>query len=119
MQRRSGLVAALLLAAATSFPFDASSDSGSLQDARRTRWALAADREAPAQESPSPFPKPSLPSAGLGWVKAGEAKPDCALQLELDQSWAFYADWDRYRTKLPQVRDTVDTLLVGLQLKFR
>jgi hypothetical protein len=119
MPRRSSNVVAAALAAAASFPFDAASDSGSLQDARRARWALAVDREPLAQESPSLFPKLSPSSAGIGWAKTGEAKPDCALQLELEQGWALYADWDRYRTKLPQVRDTVDTILVGLQLRFR
>jgi hypothetical protein len=119
MPGRSSRIAAVALTALASFPFDASSDSGALQDPRRSRWMLAVQHEAAPLESPELSPKLSPPGGGIGWVKAGEAKPDCALQLKLEEGWALYADWDRYRTKLPQVRETVDTVLVGLQLKFR
>jgi len=119
MPGRSSRIAAVALTALASLPFDASSDSGALQDPRRSRWMLAVQHEAAPLESQELLPKLSSPGGGIGWVKAGEAKPDCALQLKLEEGWALYADWDRYRTKLPQVRETVDTVLVGLQLKFR
>jgi len=46
-------------------------------------------------------------------------RPGGSVQLEIDGSVALWADWDRYRPKTAQVRESVDTILFGLQVTFR
>jgi hypothetical protein len=121
MPHRLPLLAAATAATLIGFSLEIQAQPSSLQDARPAPFALPADRAAWDEDkllalrvtSPS-----GVAGAELGWAKATETRPGGGLQLDLDQGWALYADWDRYRTKLPQVRETVDTLLVGLHYKF-
>jgi hypothetical protein len=121
MPRRPLSLAATAVAALFAFPAEIQAQPQSLQYARPGRFSLPPER--PAWDDEKLLALRALSPAGvadadLGWLKAREAKPGVGLQLELDQGWALYADWDRYRTRLPQVRENVDTILVGLQLRF-
>jgi hypothetical protein len=109
---------AAVLAALSAVPPSAlaQSPSDSLQSARRERWALIAERalwDAGQLRSPS---SASVFPADPGWLRSADFKP--AVQVDLAQGWALCADWDRYRPKVVQVRESVDTLLLGLQFKF-
>jgi hypothetical protein len=92
-----------------------------LQETHRASWTLAPERsgwteeKAEARLALSPT---GVSSAELGWLKTTDLKPGGGLQLDIAQSWALYADWERYRPRAVQVRETVDTLLLGLQFSF-
>ena len=120
MQRRSVSIAAAALAALAAFPADSSAESRLLQDARRTAWMFVAERATGIDEK---HPAPLLASpegvagAELSWIRASGLRPG-SVQLDLAPGLALRADWDRYRPKLVQVRERIDTLLLGLQLTF-
>jgi hypothetical protein len=93
----------------------AQSQADSLQSARRERWALIAERALwDAEQAPRAV---SSASADPGWLRSADFRP--AVQVDLAQGWALCADWDRYRPKAVQMRESIDTLLLGLQYKFR
>jgi hypothetical protein len=122
MVRRSVRLAAVALAAIAALPFDSFADSRLLQDTRRNAWAFLSERspwgddkiEALRILSPA-----GVPGSEISWLKSSDLKPGSGLQLDLEQGWALRADWDRYRPRAVQVRETVDTLLLGLQYTFR
>ena len=122
MQQRWMPFAAAAASLLAAFPFDSFADSQLLQDVRRDAWALLAKSSASlAEKLPAP---PALSPSGvsaaeLGWVKPSELRPGGSVQLECESGVALWADWDRYRPKMAQVRDSVDTLLIGLQVTFR
>ena len=114
------IAAALVALAAVPPPVLAESQSDTQQGARRERWALIADRalwdaeQAQATRNPSSV---SVFDTDPGWLRSSDFKP--AVQLDLAQGWALCADWARYRPKAVQVRESIDTLVLGLQYKFR
>ena len=121
MPHRPLLLAAAAAASLSALAPEIQAQPPSLQDARPMRLALPAERPAWEEDkllAPRVMSPSGVAGADLGWLKACEAKPGGGVQLELEQGLALYADWERYRTKLPQVRETVDTILVGLRLKF-
>jgi hypothetical protein len=110
---------AVSVAALAAVPNDVFAD---LQKAHRASWTLAPERSGWTEEKAEA--RLALSSAGVlsaepGWVKTSDLKPGSGLQLDIAQSWALYADWERYRPRAVQARETVDTLLVGLQYTFR
>jgi hypothetical protein len=111
-RRCSGLA---VLAALAAFPpvVLAQSQSDDLQSAR-DRWALLAERA--VQDSEQALRRLLPAGADTGWLRSAEFKP--AVQVGLAQGWALCADWDRYRPKVVQARESVDTFLLGLQYKF-
>jgi len=121
MRRRWIPVATAAAALIAALPLESSADSRLLQDARRSAWTVLAERgesfleKLPAARTLSPD---GVSSAEFGWLKPSDPRPGGCLQLELDKGLALWADWDRYRPKTPQVRETVDTVLVGLQFRF-
>ena len=119
---RSGFRIAAALAALAAIPPNVLAQSGSegLQSARRDRWALIAERalwDAEEAQSPRTHSSAGIFDADPGWLRSSDFKP--AVQVDLAQGWALCADWARYRPKAVQVRESVDTLLLGLQYKFR
>jgi len=122
MQQRWLPFAAAATSLFAAFPIDSFADSQLLQDVRRDAWALLAKGSASlAEKLPAP---PTLSPSGVyasesGWVKPSELRPGGSVQLELDGSVALWADWERYRPKTAQVRESVDTILFGLQVTFR
>jgi len=118
MVRRSVRLAALALATLASVPPDVLADQ---QDARGNRWTLSSERSARGDEKLEAL-RVLSPAGVLGpeinWVKTSDLKPGSGLQLELEQGWALRADWDRYRPKAVQVREAIDTFLLGLQYTF-
>jgi len=121
MQRRSVSIAAVAFAALAAYPLDSSAESRLLQDARRNAWAFLAERTTWAGEQP-PLPRPAsfdgVAIAELSWVRTSELRPGGSVQLDLAPGMALWADWDRYRPKAVQMRDRIDTLLLGLQFTF-
>jgi hypothetical protein len=118
----SGFRIAAALAALAAVPPGvlAETQSDASQGARRERWALIAGRSLWDVDQTQPARTPS--SAGVfeadpGWLRSSDFKP--ALQVDLSQGWALCADWARYRPKVVQVRESIDTLLLGFQYKFR
>jgi hypothetical protein len=114
--RRSIRLAAISFAALAALPNDAFADPR----ARQNAWALAVERsyEERIEALRALSPAGVLP-AEFGWVKASDLKPGAGLQLDLAAGLALCAEWDRYRPKGVQVRETVDTLVLGLQFTFR
>jgi len=118
MLRRSVRLAAVFLAALAAVPFDVFADQ---QDARRTWAMLSAERSAWIEdkvEAPRTLSPSSVFIAEVGWLKMSDFRRGAGLQFDIAQSWALCADWDRHRPKTPQVRETVDTFLLGVQYKF-
>ena len=121
MQRRWVPVATAAAVVFAALPFESFADSRLLQDARRNAWAVLAERgeslfeKLPVKRALSPD---GVPSADFGWLKPCDPRPGGSVQLELERGLALWADWDRYRPKAPQVRETVDTLVVGLRFRF-
>jgi hypothetical protein len=113
-RRCSGLAAVLAALAAVPHGVLAQSQSDDLQSARRDRWALQAERA--AWDSEQALRSLSPAGADTGWLRSAEFKP--AVQVGLAPGWALCADWDRYRPKVVQVRESIDTILLGLQYKF-
>jgi len=93
----------------------AQSQPDDLQSARPERWALVAER-APWDGEQALRPLSPAAGADTGWLRSAEFRP--AVQLGLAQGWALCADWDRYRPKAVQPRESIDTFLLGLQYKF-
>ena len=92
-----------------------------LQKTHRASWTLAPERSGGTEEKAEAVRAVSSAgalSAEFGWLKTADLKPGSGLQLDIAQSWALYADWERYRPRAVQVRETVDTLLLGLQFTF-
>jgi hypothetical protein len=117
MVRRSvGL--AVSFAALAAVPNDVFAD---LQTVHRAAWTLSPERSGWAEEKVEgrALSPAGVLSAELGWLKTSDLKPGSGLQLDIAQSWALCADWERYRPKAVQVRESIDTLLVGLQYTFR
>jgi hypothetical protein len=121
MERSAFRIAAALAALAAVPPSVlAQSESDGLQIARRDRWTLVAERALWDAEQAQPrrtLSAASVFDADPGWLRSSDFKP--AVQVDLAQGWALCADWARYRPKAVQVRESVDTLLLGLQYKFR
>jgi hypothetical protein len=121
MQYRWVPFASAAAAVLAALPRESLADSRLLQDTRRSAWALLAERgeslfeKVPVTRVVSPD---GVSSAEFGWVKPSDPRPGGSVQLELDRGVALWADWDRYRPKAAQVRETIDTLLVGLQFRF-
>ena|ERR1041385_3774418 len=121
MPRLPPPLAAVAAAALFAFPPQIQAQPPLLQSARPVHLSLPAERPAWDEDkliAPRAMSPSGVAAAELGWLRAAEARPGSGVQLELEQGWALYADWDRYRTKVPQVRETVDTIRVGLQLRF-
>jgi hypothetical protein len=117
--RRSIRLAAISFAAFAAVPNDVLAQ---VQGASRNAWALLAERTAWREDKPETLHVLSpagVSPAEFGWVKASELKPGSGLQLDLAAGLALSAEWERYRPKGVQVRETVDTLLLGLQFTFR
>src|SRR6185295_4196993 len=117
MQRRWIPVATAAAALFGALPFESSADSRLLQDTRRSAGSLLAERGEPLFEklpATRALSRDGVSSAEFGWLKQNDPRPGGSFQLELERGLALWADWDRYRPKTPQVRETVDTLLVGL-----
>jgi hypothetical protein len=111
MERSAFRIAAALAAlAAVPSGVLAQAQSATLQSAR---WSLIAE-QAQAARNPS---SASVFEADPGWLRSADFKP--AVQVDLAQGWALCADWARYRPKVVQVRESIDTLVLGLQYKFR
>jgi hypothetical protein len=117
--RRSIRLAAISFAALAAVPNDVLAE---VEGVSRNAWALLAERTAWREDMPETVrvlsPAGVLP-AEFGWVKASDLKPGAGLQLDLAAGLALFADYERYRPKGVQVRETVDTLLLGLQFTFR
>ena len=118
MVRRSVRLAALALATLASVPPDVLADQ---QDARRIRWTLSPERSARGDDRLEAL-RVLSPAGVLGseinWVKSSDLKPGSRLQLDLAQGWTLCADWERYRPRAVQVRDAIDTFLLGVQYTF-
>jgi hypothetical protein len=122
MQRLPVRLSTAAAAALLAFPPEIQAQPPGLQSARPGHLALPAERPAWDEAkllalramSPADVAKPEI-----GWLKAAETRPGGGMELALDRDLALYADWDRYRTRLPQVRETVDTIVVGLHYQFR
>ena len=120
MERRSYSIAVAVFAALAAFSSQSSAEPPLLQDTRPGGWTLLSERTARVDEPSMPRAvSPDGVSAELGWVKYVDLKPGNGLQLDLAQGWAVRADWDRQRPRMVQARETVDTLLLGLQYRFR
>jgi hypothetical protein len=118
MERRLiGLAAAFAALTALSSAVFAQSAAESLQNGRRDRWILVSERgeQAPAFRT---LYSDSVFGAEMGMLRSSDFRPSLGLQLDLAQSWVLCADWDRYRPKMLQARDNVDTFLLGLQYRF-
>lgn len=111
------IAAALAALAAVPPGVLAQSGSDGLQSARRDRWALIAERWGAEAQSLRTLSSASVFDADPGWLRSSDFKP--AVQVDLAQGWALCADWARYRPKAVQVRESIDTLVLGLQYKFR
>lgn len=63
----------------------------------------------------------AAPGAGIQTGAANGWGPSIGLgaQIGLTPNWALRADIDRYRFKLPEGRNTMDTVTVGAQYTFR
>jgi hypothetical protein len=115
----SGFRIAAALAALVAVPPGVLAESQS-DSARRERWTLIAERalwdadQAQVARNPSSV---SVFEADPGWLRSSDFKP--AVQVDLAQGWALCADWARYRPRAVQVRESIDTVLLGLQYKFR
>ena len=121
MQRRWVSIATAAVAVFAALPLESSADSRLLQDTRRSTWALLAERGESLFEKLSAtraLSPDGVSSADFGWLKPCDPRPGGSVQLELERGLALWADWDRYRPKAPQVRETVDTVVVGLQFRF-
>ena len=117
MERSGFRIAAALVALAAVPPAVlAESQSDTQQSARRERWALIAERALWDAEQRNPSSVSAF-DTDPGWLRSSGFKP--AMQVDLAQGWALCADWDRYRPKVVQVRESIDTFLLGLQYKFR
>jgi len=117
--RRSIRLAAISFAAFAALPNNVLADA---QGASRNAWALLAERTAWREDKPETLRVLSpagVSPAEFGWVKASDLKPGSGLQLDLAAGLALCAEWERYRPKGVQVRETVDTLLLSLQFTFR
>ena len=115
--RRSIRLAVVSLAALAALPNDAFADP----KARQAWWALSAERPR-VEERSEALPKltpAAVSPAELGWVRPSDLKPGAGLQLDLAAGLALCADFERYRPRGVQTRETVDTLLLGLQFTFR
>jgi len=113
--RRCSAVAAAFAALTAVAPGAlAQSQSDDPQNARRDRWSLVAERA--LWESEQALRSFSAAGVDTGWLRNADFKP--ALQVGLAQGWALCADWDRYRPKVVQARESIDTFLLGLQYKF-
>jgi hypothetical protein len=118
MKRRS-IRLAVALAVLAAVPTAVLAD---LQKAGRTSWTLSAERSAWGEDKTEALRAPSpggVFNTEIGWLKTSDLKPGSGLQLGLAQSWALCADWDRYRPRMVQARETIDTFLLGLQFTFR
>jgi hypothetical protein len=119
--RRFRIAAALAALSAVPPSVFAQSQSEALQSPRRDPWALVAERALWDAEQPQALRASpgfsGVSDAGPGWLRSAEFKP--AVQLDLAQGWALCADWDRVRPKAVQLRESIDTFLLGLQLRFR
>jgi hypothetical protein len=91
------------------------------QDARSSSWALSSERSSWSddRETVRALAPAGVFGAEIGWLKGSDLRPGSGLQLGLAQSWALRADWDRQRPMTVQVREPVDTFLLGLQYRFR
>ena len=119
MVRRSVRLAVVALATLAAVPPDVLAD---LQDARRSRWMLSSERSSRSDdrvETLRTLSPAGVPGPEISWLKTSDLKPGSGLLLELEQGWALRADWDRYRPKAVQVRETIDTFLLGVQYTFR
>jgi len=117
--RRSIRIATISFAALAAVPNDVLAQ---VEGASGNAWALLAERTAWREDKPETLRVLSaagVSPAEFGWVKASDLKPGSGLQLDLAAGLAFFADYERYRPRGVQVRDTVDTLLLGLQFTFR
>ena len=93
-----------------------------MQNASRDAWALLAERTAWREdrlEVPRVLSPAGASAAEFGWLRPTDLKPGAGLQLDLAAGLALCAEWERYRPKGVQVRETVDTLVLGLQFTFR
>ena len=122
MQRSRFRIAAALEALSAVPPaVFAQSPSDALQSPRRDRWALVAERALwDAEQPPALRTSPGfngVSGADPGWLRSADFKP--TVQLDLAQGWALCADWERVRPKAVQLRESIDTFLLGLQYKFR
>jgi hypothetical protein len=118
MVRRSVRLAAVSLAALAAVPNDVFADP---QTTHRASWTLSPERSSWGADKAETPRTPSLSgvfNAEIGWLKINDFRPGGGLQLDIAQSWVLCADWDRHRPTTPQVRETVDTFLLGLQYKF-
>ena len=63
----------------------------------------------------------AAPGSGIQTGNANGWGPSIGLgaQVGLTDNWALRADIDRYRFKLPEGRNTMDTFTVGVQYTFR
>jgi hypothetical protein len=121
MERRC-LCAAAVLAALVAIPLHSLAQSETLQDPRRDQWALLSERgskDTTQGQGLRTLLSDAAFGAEIGWLRTSDLKPGAGLQLDIAQSWALSADWDRYRPKTPLVRETVDTFLLGFQYRFR
>jgi hypothetical protein len=116
--RRSIRLAAISFAALAAVPNDVLAE---VQGASRNAWALLAERATGREDKPETLRVLSpagVSPAEFGWVKASDLKPGAGLQLDLAAGLALRAEWERYRPRGVQARETVDTLLLGLQFAF-
>jgi hypothetical protein len=122
MERRSCSIAVAAFAALAALSAESAAQSPLLQDTRPGGWTLLSERSAWSDDTPL-MPQAVSPAgvsaAGLGWVRYADLKPGSGLLLDLAPSWAMRADWDRQRPGVAQVRETVDTFLLGVQYRFR
>jgi hypothetical protein len=119
MVRRTVRLAAVSLAALAAVPNVVFAD---LQKTGRASWTLSAERDSWSEDKAEMLRAASpagVFGAEIGWLKISDLRPGSGLQLDLAQSWALCADWDRQRPKMMQVRETIDTFLLGVQYRFR
>ena len=122
MQRRWIPVATAAAALFAALPLESSADSRLLQDTRRNTWALLSERAARIDdklESLTFLSPAGVPGPEISWLKTADLKPSGGLQLGLADGWTLRADWERYRPRAVQVRETIDTFLLALQYSFR
>ena len=116
---RCSIRIAATLAALAALPLDALADP---QDARPGSWVLSSERSSWSDgrvETVRSLSPAGVSNAEIGWLRGGDLKPGSGLQLGLAQNWALCADWDRQRPMTVQVREPIDTFLLGVQYRFR
>ena len=60
-----------------------------------------------------------VPPLRTGKSEGWSPKFGVGLQVGLSENWAIRADVDRYRIRLPEGREDVDTFMLGAQYTFR